>query len=186
MRVKKLRIKIPVKGGISPIYLKRSHTTIYMYKFEHQICDKTMEFSIKLHAIKSGWLIVYIEGSHVIIFKRFCISFFKYLFYLSKKMQTLMKCRIMLHFIWVFTVCQVPVWRLQTFWNLQVFKGLRITSSFHFYSLGLCGQEFCQNGGKCIGVDQCSCPAGYIGQACETTGICVNRVYQSNGTLAIT
>ena len=28
-----------------------------------------MEFSIKLHAIKSGWSIVYIEGPHVMVSK---------------------------------------------------------------------------------------------------------------------
>ena len=33
-----------------------------------------MEFSIKLHAIKSGWSIVNIEGTQIIISKNFCIS----------------------------------------------------------------------------------------------------------------
>ena len=34
-----------------------------------------MEFSIELHTIKSGWSIVYIEGSLVMISKQYCISF---------------------------------------------------------------------------------------------------------------
>ena len=34
-----------------------------------------MEFSIKLHTIKSGWSIENIEGSQVIISKKYCISF---------------------------------------------------------------------------------------------------------------
>ena len=50
---------------------------------------RTMEFSLKLHIIKVGWSIVYFEGLQVIILKG----------------QTLMKCRIMRHFILVFTVC---------------------------------------------------------------------------------
>ena len=33
-----------------------------------------MDFSITLHTIKSGWSIVYIEGSHVMIFKKIFIS----------------------------------------------------------------------------------------------------------------
>ena len=36
-----------------------------------------MEFSIKLHLIKSGWSIAYIEGSHDIISQKYCISFSK-------------------------------------------------------------------------------------------------------------
>ena len=38
---------------------------------------RPMEFPINLHAIKSGWLIVYIEGSQVIFFEKYCISFTK-------------------------------------------------------------------------------------------------------------
>ena len=34
-----------------------------------------MEYSIKLHTIKSEWSIVYIEGSQVTISKNSCISF---------------------------------------------------------------------------------------------------------------
>ena len=36
-----------------------------------------MEFSIKLHIIKLGWSIVYIEGSHVIFSKKYGISSLK-------------------------------------------------------------------------------------------------------------
>ena len=34
----------------------------------------TMEFSIHLPTVKSGWSMVYIEGSQVIISKKYCIS----------------------------------------------------------------------------------------------------------------
>ena len=34
-----------------------------------------MEFSIKFGTVKSGWSIVYIKGSQVIIFKTYRISF---------------------------------------------------------------------------------------------------------------
>ena len=36
-----------------------------------------MEFSIKLHTLKSGWSAVYIQGSQVISFKKCCISFYE-------------------------------------------------------------------------------------------------------------
>ena len=66
-----------------------------------------MEFPIKFDTAKSGWSIVYIEGSQVEIKKEIYISF-------SNSADpdemphdaVLMKCRMMRHFIWVFTVCQ--------------------------------------------------------------------------------
>ena len=58
-------------------------------KFTSALCLLTlfrpMEFSIKLHTIKSGWSIVYIEGSHVIIKKKNCISFSEDQFCFSKQ-----------------------------------------------------------------------------------------------------
>ena len=67
---------------------------------------RPIEFSNKLHKIKSGWSIVYIEGPQVIISeKKHCISFYGYRFCLSKQCTSI-KCRIMRHFIWVFTLCQ--------------------------------------------------------------------------------
>ena len=36
---------------------------------------RPMGFSIKLHAIKTGWFIVYIEGSQVIISRKIHIAF---------------------------------------------------------------------------------------------------------------
>ena len=36
-----------------------------------------MEFSIKLHTTKSGWSIVHIEESQIIISKKYCISISK-------------------------------------------------------------------------------------------------------------
>ena len=38
---------------------------------------RQMEFSIKLHTVKPGWSIVKIEGSQVMISKKYCISFSK-------------------------------------------------------------------------------------------------------------
>ena len=43
-----------------------------------------MEFSIKLHTIKSGWYIVYIEGSQVIISKILYFFLGRSIFYLAK------------------------------------------------------------------------------------------------------
>ena len=33
-----------------------------------------MEFPIKFDTVKSGWSIVYIEGSQIIISKKYCVS----------------------------------------------------------------------------------------------------------------
>ena len=56
--------------------------------------------------VKSGWFIVYIEGSHVIISKKI-LYFLLCRSILSKQtVQTLMKYRSMWHFILVFTVYQ--------------------------------------------------------------------------------
>ena len=65
-----------------------------------------MEFPIKFDTVESEWSIIYFEGSQVIIFEN--IVFFSLKIDLKSKqtVQTLMKCRIMRHFIRVFTVCQ--------------------------------------------------------------------------------
>ena len=65
-----------------------------------------MEFSLKLYTMKSRWSIVHIEGSQVIISKKYCIYFFKDQFCLSKQCTTLMKCCIVRLFIRVYIVCQ--------------------------------------------------------------------------------
>ena len=39
------------------------------------ILFRPMEFSITFDIVMSGWFITYIEGSHIIISKRYCISF---------------------------------------------------------------------------------------------------------------
>ena len=44
--------------------------------FDATLC-RPIEFSIKFHTFKSGWSIVYIERSQVIISKKYCISFSK-------------------------------------------------------------------------------------------------------------
>ena len=64
-----------------------------------------MEFSIKSTYKNSGWSIVYIKGSQVIISKTYCISFFVYRYCLNKQCR-LMKYHTMEHFICVFTVHQ--------------------------------------------------------------------------------
>ena len=60
-----------------------------------------MEFSIKLYIIKTGWPIVYIEGSQVIIFK-------KNIVFLSLKIDFVLVNSAdpdeMPHFIWDFTL----------------------------------------------------------------------------------
>ena len=43
--------------------------------FDRVLLFRPMEFSIKLHTIESGWSIVYIKRSQIIIFKNKCISF---------------------------------------------------------------------------------------------------------------
>ena len=53
-----------------------------------------MDFSTK-----SGWS-VFIEGSHVMIFKK------NVFLSLKQTVQILMKCRVLWHFIWVFIVCK--------------------------------------------------------------------------------
>ena len=59
-----------------------------------------------IYIIRTGWSIVYIEGSQV-IFKKNLLYFFLLIPILFKQtVQARMKCSIMLHFIWVFTVCQ--------------------------------------------------------------------------------
>ena len=63
-----------------------------------------MEFSIKLHTIRPGWSIVNIEGYHDITCPK--ILYFLLWSLSQQTVQTLMKCRIMRHFIWVFTVRQ--------------------------------------------------------------------------------
>ena len=44
-----------------------------------------MEFPIKFDTVKSGWSIVYIEGSQVIISEKYCISFSEDWFCLGKQ-----------------------------------------------------------------------------------------------------
>ena len=44
-----------------------------------------MEFPRKFDTVKSGWLIVYIEGSQVIIAQTYCISFSEDQIYISKQ-----------------------------------------------------------------------------------------------------
>ena len=47
-----------------------------------------MEFSTKLHTVKSGWPIVYIEGSYVIIFfKKYCKYFSENQFVLANSVD---------------------------------------------------------------------------------------------------
>ena len=62
-----------------------------------------MEFSRKLHTIKSGWSIVYIEGLQVIDFQQILYLFLWRLILALQTVQTLMNCSIMLYFIWIFT-----------------------------------------------------------------------------------
>ena len=80
-----------------------------------------MECSIKFEMIKSGWPIVCIEGSQVIFyFQKILYFFFWSLIFSQQTVYTLMKCCIMLHFIWVFNVClstHIGVSSLQRVWK---------------------------------------------------------------------
>ena len=63
-----------------------------------------MEFSIKFDTVKSEWSIIYIEGSQVIIFKKYCIFSMKIDFSLANSADP----EEMLHyaaFNLPFTVC---------------------------------------------------------------------------------
>ena len=46
---------------------------------------RPMDFPIKFDTVKSGWSVVYIEGSQVMIFTKYCISFYENRFCLSKQ-----------------------------------------------------------------------------------------------------
>ena len=67
-----------------------------------------MELSIKFDTctVKSGWSIIYIEGSKIIIPKNIIFLSLNDDFVLLQTVQTLMKCCIKWYFIWVFTVCE--------------------------------------------------------------------------------
>ena len=65
---------------------------------------RQIELSIKFDIVNSGRSIIYIEGLQLIISNKGHTSYFNSsLSY--QTVQTLMKCRHMRHFIWVFTVC---------------------------------------------------------------------------------
>ena len=66
---------------------------------------RPMGYSIKFETVKSGWSIVYIEGLQVIISPKYCISFSKDRFCLSRQCRPRQNCHLMQHFIWLFTVC---------------------------------------------------------------------------------
>ena len=78
---------------------------------------RPMKFSLK--QVKSGWSIVYIKGSKIIFLKK-CL-------FLS--VQTLMKCHIMWHFIWVFTVCHLKT-QVPFLWFLVKKKHAKFSNIF--------------------------------------------------------
>ena len=67
-----------------------------------------MDFLIHIDTISAGLPIVHFKGPQVDFFLNYYFYFFvtEGSLNLRKKVQTLMKCSIMLHFVWVFTVCQ--------------------------------------------------------------------------------
>ena len=65
-----------------------------------------MDFPIHSDTISMGLPIMYLKGSPIEIAKLCCTSVPDGYFNLSKQSKTLVKCNIMLHFIWVVTVCQ--------------------------------------------------------------------------------
>ena len=65
-----------------------------------------MNFSMKFNTSKSGCSIIYTEGSQVLIFKIYCISFFEDWFFVLANSADLMKYHILWHFISVFKTSQ--------------------------------------------------------------------------------
>ena len=56
-----------------------------------------MKFSMKFDTVKSGWSIIYFEGSQVIIFKNIIFIFFEDDFVLANSVQyTLVKCGLII------------------------------------------------------------------------------------------
>ena len=64
-----------------------------------------MDSPIWFYTINLGWFIVYVKGSQVIISKLRCILVSEGFFSPCQTVQTLMKCLMVWHFIWIFTVC---------------------------------------------------------------------------------
>ena len=62
-----------------------------------------MDCSIQIKAKWMGLSIIHFKGSQVGISQLWCISVLEDCFYLKQTVKTLMKCRFMLRFIWVFT-----------------------------------------------------------------------------------
>ena len=67
-----------------------------------------MDFQIHIDILRMGLPILYFKGLRVVVSKLRRISVLECCFNLSKQCRIiiLMKCRILPHFIWVFTVCQ--------------------------------------------------------------------------------
>ena len=59
---------------------------------------KPIEYSVKIDTVKSGWSIIYVAGSQVIYFKK--------ILYIDFVLANSADSDEMLHFIWVFIVCQ--------------------------------------------------------------------------------
>ena len=69
-----------------------------------------MEFSIKLH----GWSIVYIEGSQIIIFKKYCISFFEDQFVLANSAAP---DEMLYHAVFNIGLYCLPMYQFRGFWS---------------------------------------------------------------------
>ena len=85
-----------------------------------------MDFPMYVERIRMNWPILYFKGSQVKISKLWCIAATKICFYLWQTVKTLMKCRNMRHFIWVFTVCQ------STCFLVSVIKIVKNDNPFYF------------------------------------------------------
>ena len=109
-----------------------------------------MEFSIKLHTIKSGWSIGFIEGlqkvseydqeipqsqTPVIISPKI-LYFFLQRSILSKQIvQILMICSMMLHIIWIFTVSQSTHLRVSGLQRVNLNSSIHKTGMTRKYGL---------------------------------------------------
>ena len=115
-----IHIFLPLQGFyhqiLSTFFLEMIPTCSYFLIKSHTSNQlRPLKFSLK--QVKSGWSIVCIEGSKIIFLKK-CL-------FLS--VQTLMKCHIMWHFIWVFTVYHLKYlfcgfWWKKNMLNFQIFS----------------------------------------------------------------
>ena len=81
-----------------------------------------MEFSIKLHIIKLGWSILYIEGSHVIFSKKYGISSLKIDFVLAKSADPDERLLLAAFHLGLHCSQKYPLWGFRSKMGLEMSK----------------------------------------------------------------